>query len=208
MDAMVLELNITSVSCAQAESSEAISEAISVTIDDDESMTWILLIYIVPSHPSRLRAAIWRDLKKTGSVYLRDGVAVLPDRTATRTLFRAVAARIAEFEGEATLVEGARLDEERAEAVIAQSRDGRTGEYREIAREAERLLAHLEQEQAHRDIARIEAEEIAADLDKLRWWAGQVRARDHFGAAADNDVEAALTRCQAALAELLMAAQP
>ena len=35
--------------------------------------SWLLLIYTVPSQPSRKRAAVWRDVKKAGAVYLRDG---------------------------------------------------------------------------------------------------------------------------------------
>src|SRR5688500_6070286 len=75
---------------------------------------WLLLIYSVPSQPSRLRAAVWRDLKKAGAVYLRDGVAVLPARPETTATFREIAARIVESGGEGTLVEGARLPAERA----------------------------------------------------------------------------------------------
>ena len=44
---------------------------------------WLLLVYTVPAEPSRLRAAVWRDLKKAGAVYLRDGVCVLPERDET-----------------------------------------------------------------------------------------------------------------------------
>ncbi|MGH6916065.1 MAG: hypothetical protein ACREH3_20425, partial [Geminicoccales bacterium] len=32
-------------------------------LSNHDSMTWLLLIYTVPSEPSRLRAAVWRDLK-------------------------------------------------------------------------------------------------------------------------------------------------
>ncbi|MGH2561215.1 MAG: Chromate resistance protein ChrB, partial [Thermomicrobiales bacterium] len=42
--------------------------------------TWALLIYVLPSHPSRLRAAVWRDVKRAGAVYLRDGACALPER--------------------------------------------------------------------------------------------------------------------------------
>ena len=45
---------------------------------------WLLLIYTVPAEPSRKRAAIWRELKKVGAPYLRDGVCILPERPETR----------------------------------------------------------------------------------------------------------------------------
>jgi len=68
---------------------------------------WLVLIYTVPAEPSRKRAFIWRELKKVGAVYLRDGVCVLPEGEATAAAFRAIAAKIEEFEGEATLIERA-----------------------------------------------------------------------------------------------------
>ena len=142
---------------------------------------WVLLIYTVPAEPTRKRAAIWRDIKKIGAVYLRDGVAVLPERPATITAMRAIAARVAEFEGQATLVDGARLDAARADWVVTQSRTARTAEYADVAREAELLLAHIGRETEHREFTFGELEELAADLGKLKRWIEQARARDYFG---------------------------
>ena len=59
-------------------------------------MSWLLLIYRVPAEPSRKRAFVWRELKKVGAVYLRDGVCVLPDQAATRAGLRQVAERMLE----------------------------------------------------------------------------------------------------------------
>jgi hypothetical protein len=40
---------------------------------------WLMLIYRVPSEPSRLRTAVWRRLKALGAVYVANSVAVLPE---------------------------------------------------------------------------------------------------------------------------------
>jgi len=80
--------------------------------------SWVLLIYTVPVAPSRKRAAIWRALKQAGAVYLRDGVCALPQREDTAATLRAIAAKVEEFAGQATLVESARLAAARAEAII------------------------------------------------------------------------------------------
>ncbi len=166
-------------------------------------MTWLLLVYTVPSKPSRLRAAVWRDLKKAGAVYLRDGVAVLPEGAETRAIFQAIVTRIDGFGGQATLIEGGRLDIARAEEVIAQARSNRVEEYAEIAREAEQLLAHAERERTHREFTFAELEEIEENLGKLRRWTAQVRARDHFGAPAVTDLEDLLGRCERATSAFL-----
>ena len=104
---------------------------------------WLLLIYTVPAEPSRKRAAIWRELKKVGASYLRDGVCILPERPTTRERLGAIASKVEEFGGDATLVSGACLTQTRAAALIDQFRAARAEEYDEIAREADRLLEHV-----------------------------------------------------------------
>jgi hypothetical protein len=162
-------------------------------------MTWLILIYTLPSDPSRLRATIWRDLKKAGAVYLRDGVAVLPERPETATAFRTIATQITGFGGQATLVEGATLDADRASLITAQVNANREEEYADVARAAAGFLDHIGREQEHRRLTVTDLAEIAADLGKLRRWAGQIRDRDYFGAAADH-ADNLLARCDAALA--------
>ena len=60
-------------------------------------ITWLLLIYTVPAEPSRTRAFIWRELKKVGAPYLRDGVCILPERSETAAAARAIAAKVIPF---------------------------------------------------------------------------------------------------------------
>lgn len=159
-------------------------------------MTWLLLIYTVPSEPSRKRAYVWREIKKIGALYLRDGVCALPDRTETADALRQVAAKIAEFGGEATLVADAHLDERRAAALIAASRAARAEEYAELAREAEAFLAHVHRETEHRAFTFAELEELEGDLAKLTRWTEQVRARDYFATEDGGRVGALLARCE------------
>ena len=162
--------------------------------------TWTLLIYTVPSEPSRLRATVWRELKKAGAVYLRDGVCALPARPETREEFRTIAARVKEFGGRVFLVEEARLDRAHAQEIVDQAKAARAEEYAEVGREAGAFLGHVEREREHREFTFAEVEELEADLGKLRRWAEQIRARDHFGSDAAGRVEELLARGEAALA--------
>jgi hypothetical protein len=165
---------------------------------------WLLLIYTVPARPTRKRASIWREVKKIGAVYLRDGVCVLPERPETRKAVEAIASRVHEFQGEATVVTGATLDRARGEAVVAAFKSARSDEYAEVIREAERLLEHVARETNHRDFTFAELEELEDDLAKLRRWLNQVQARDYFPDASITDAsEQLLAQCDAALAELL-----
>lgn len=164
---------------------------------------WLLLIYTVPAEPSRKRAYVWREVKKVGAVYLRDGVCILPQWTETLGAAESLATRIHEFEGQATLVRDASLDPSRAEAVVTEFKNARSGEYVEIAREAERLLEHVARETEHRDFSFAELEEMEEDLAKMRRWLGQVQTRDYFPDGSSLQAEELLTRCDQALAEFL-----
>jgi len=169
-------------------------------------MTWILLIYSVPSEPSRKRAYIWRELKKVGAVYLRDGVCALPERAETAVAFRQIAAKVEEFDGDATLVEGAQLDARRVEALMSAARAARTEEYREVAQACEQFLAHVRRETEHRAFTFAELEELEGDLGKLTRWMEQIRARDYFREPAADAVVTLLARCEEALAVFMEAA--
>ena len=167
--------------------------------------SWLLLIYTVPAEPSRKRAFIWREVKKIGAVYLRDGVCALPDQPDTASALQAIAEKIQEFEGEATLVEGARLDSTRADWVIAQSRAARTAEYADIASQAGRLLDHIARETQHREFTFAELEELEADLGKINRWVKQVRGRDYFAAGPDETLQSLLDRCEQSMGAFLEA---
>jgi hypothetical protein len=169
-------------------------------------MVWLLLIYSVPANPSRKRAAIWREVKRVGAVYLRDGVCALPEREEAIAAAQAIAEKVREFEGTATIVRGAQIDEPSAETVITQSRSARAAEYGEIAQDAEGFLDHVRRETEHRTFTYAELEELEGDLQKLKQWSMQVRARDYFGSPEREAVDAALARCDEALATFLDAA--
>jgi hypothetical protein len=165
---------------------------------------WLLLIYTVPAKPTRKRAYIWREIKKIGAVYLRDGVCVLPERPESVRAVDTIAARVREFEGDATVVTGARFDAARGEAVIAAFASARADEYAEVTREASRLLEHISRETNHRDFTFAELEELEQDQAKLRRWMSQVQARDYFPQTSTTEsAEQLLAQCEAALAEFL-----
>jgi hypothetical protein len=173
-------------------------------LDGQTDCLWLLLIYTVPAKPTRKRAYIWREVKKIGAVYLRDGVCALPERPEILKAVEAIASRVREFEGEATVVTGARFDPARSRTVIAAFKSARSDEYAEVTREAERLLEHISRETNHRDFTFAELEELEEDLAKLRRWRNQVQARDYFPEASTTEsTEQLLAQSDSALGEFL-----
>lgn len=166
-------------------------------------MAWLLLVYTLPTEPTRKRAFVWRELKKIGAIYLRDGVCALPEQAETIAGMGAIVAKIEEFGGQAILAAGAQIDERTATALSEQFRTARAVEYAEVTQAAEGLLAHVRRETEHRDFRYAEVEELEADLGKIRRWYGQVQARDYFGSPEATEVENLLTRGEEALAAFL-----
>jgi hypothetical protein len=167
---------------------------------------WLLLIYTVPAEPTRKRAHVWREVKKLGAIYLRDGVCALPERPDTLAAVKTLAAAINDFEGQATVVTGATLGAARTDSLEAQFRSARAEEYADVASEAEQLLAHITQERGHRAFTFSEVEELEQDLIKLKRWLEQIQARDYFSAGSDQRALDLLRACDEALAECVDAA--
>ena len=163
----------------------------------------MLLVYTVPASPTRKRALVWRELKKMGAVYLRDGVAVLPDRPDTTDGFHALALKIEDMAGSATIISGATIDVDRAASLVSEARAARDAEYAAIVDEATALLTHLRREPQHREFGPGELEALDADIGKLRRWIEQVRSRDYFGRTQGQPAQALAQQCADSLAALL-----
>src|ERR1700676_946509 len=62
---------------------------------------WLLLVYRVPSEPSRLRAAVWRRLKSLGAIYLQNSAAALPASVGAERALRKLRSQILDMGGTA-----------------------------------------------------------------------------------------------------------
>jgi len=165
--------------------------------------TWTLLIYTVPSQPTRKRALVWRELKRLGAVYLRDGVAALPEQQKTLDAFHALAARIEAMSGRAAVITNAVITVDTGDSLIAEALAARASEYEEIVREATAFLDHLQRESPHRELGSAELDALDADIGKLRQWIAQVQARDYFGTAQANKPRDLVEQCARALQSLV-----
>ncbi|MBI2887918.1 MAG: hypothetical protein HYY02_12010 [Chloroflexi bacterium] len=162
---------------------------------------WLLLIYSVPAQPSRKRAFVWREVKRVGAVYLRDGVCVLPQTAGTEVALTAIAQRILEFEGRATIVRDARLEAGQVSEIRTQMQAARAAEYTAVSQDAEAFLEHIRRETDHRDFSFAELQELEADLQKLQRWYEQVRSRDYVNEGGDASIDDALRLCEEALSQ-------
>jgi len=162
---------------------------------------WALLVYTVPATPSRKRAAVWREVKRLGALYLRDGVCALPDTPPARAGFEALAARVQAFDGQATVVWEAMLSPATAQSLREDIRHAREAEYAEVADAVAVLHRHLEQEAAHHAFGRGELAGLNGDLGRLHRWLDQIVGRDYLLDGDPGPIVAALAACRKMLAE-------
>src|SRR5258707_4004285 len=69
-----------------------------------EGNGWLLLVYRVPSEPTRLRAAVWRRLKSLGAIYLQNSAAALPASIDAERALRKLRREILGMSGTAVLL--------------------------------------------------------------------------------------------------------
>jgi hypothetical protein len=162
------------------------------------TVEWILLIYALPSQPSRKRAYVWRELKRLGAIYLRDGVVVLPRNSETEGHLREMVQRIQEFEGTAVLVLAPAFVTLRDEELIARFNDERAAEYRELYRSCVRFLRDVLEEVSEEEFGFPDVDALESELGKLHRWREQVQRRDYFRSGADQRAGEILEKCDRA----------
>jgi hypothetical protein len=155
---------------------------------------WLLLIYRVPSEPSRLRATVWRRIKSLGAIYLQSSAAALPASTAAERSLRKLRSEIVDMTGTAMLLSCEVLAGE--SDIRAQFQHARDDEYAEIVDKCEDFIAGIDKEYRESHFSYAELEENEVDLVKLRTWLQRVRERDVFGAEGLQPAVSALAECE------------
>lgn len=160
---------------------------------------WLLLVYRVPSEPTRLRATVWRRLKGLGAIYLQNSAAALPASPAAERALRKLRREILEMSGTAVLLSCAVMaGEPEVRSAFQAARDD---EYEEIVDRCQDFLAGIEKEYVANHFTYAELEENEVDLVKLVRWLETVKARDVFGAPGRQAAVDAITHCEKSLEE-------
>lgn len=158
---------------------------------------WLVLVYRIPSEPTRLRATVWRRLKALGAVYLQNSVAALPLSPPAERSMRKLQHDIIEMSGTATLMNSSVLVGEAT--VIAAFQEARRDEYEEVVDRCHGFLTEVEHEYEKQHFSYAELEENEVDFTKLVNWLEKIRQRDAFGAPGRDEAEAELKKCEQAL---------
>jgi hypothetical protein len=158
---------------------------------------WLLLIYRVPSEPTRLRAAVWRRIKSLGAIYLQSSTAALPASKSAERALRKLRSEILGMDGTAVLISCEVLAGERE--IRAAFQAARSDEYEEIIDKCQDFLGQVSKEYVADHFTYAELEENEVDLVKLRNWLARVSDRDVFGGAGREPAQKALAECEVSL---------
>lgn len=180
-----------------ADSSPSSSTVTGVTGPRSDDPGWIMLIYRIPSEPSRLRAGVWRKLRSQGAIYLQNSVAVLPDLGPHERIMRGLRAEIVDMGGAAQVLRVAALAG--GGDIVAAYNAARDEEYDELVDKCRDFLSEIDTETAAGHVTYGELEENEEDLTKLRRWLARLVDRDVLQAASAPAAQAAVTECEQSL---------
>jgi len=148
------------------------------------SQTWILLIYRIPTQPSRLRLQIWRRLQALGVYYLQDAVCVLPDRPELEVEMRDIGTAIRQMGGTATLFSSHSIQPEEDCQVVDGFKQLADDRYAAIVKRIDEAMATLEKDVAVGDL---EAAEESLKRERVAYLRAHRIA--YFGGTTEATVE-------------------
>jgi hypothetical protein len=161
--------------------------------------SWTVLIVRVPSEPSRHRVAVWRELRRVGAVQLGQGSWALPDAPPFAGFVDRIVALVDQHQGEAFALKAGAADEATARRIRRLYDDARCAEWAEFTSECGKCLTELDKEIRTEKFTLAELDEEEQNVDRLRRWHRELRARDVFDSVDPDDVQAHLEACTTAL---------
>src|SRR5688572_4170066 len=111
------------------------------------NLTWILLLYELPTKQSSQRVNLWRKLKKAGAISLKTSAYLLPDTPSHHERFQWLAQQVQDAGGEATLIRITEIEGLTEADVIQLFNGARAQEYAEVRAPLSELLKRNERAQ-------------------------------------------------------------
>ena len=151
-----------------------------------------------------MRVAVWRELRRIGALPLQQAVVALPEEGGLSDQLDAIAERVRNQGGVVYRFPLAGLSEDDRLRLEEEWNALRTQEYEEIVEECQtKFEREIEFEIFRENLTAAEAEEIEADLEKIKTWFERVRARDVFAVSARESAETAIAKCERLLEDFV-----
>src|SRR5215472_18707359 len=164
-----------------------------------EASLWLLLVYKVPAEPAAKRVALWRRLKRLGTVYLQNGVCLLPKTDDHTRRLKMLENDVAEMGGDAVILETAALDRVQGEKVVARFKADRDDAYREFIDKCDDFETDIAKETTAQHFTYNELEENDVELKKLQGWLDKIKKLDFYGGTLAAEATGRLKTCETLL---------
>ena len=164
---------------------------------------WIALSYSVPTSPSKIRVFVWRRLRSIEAQALRPGMAILPNTSENFTAFSALAEKIREFGGDATIIAMDFTSNAENEDMRYRFSQAREQSLKDALGECDELVNRFEHSDSPTVRSSIE-KELQKKLKKLKKAPSAPRPADEIEQAAE-DIFEALKSLRSELSSLLRA---
>ena len=164
-----------------------------------KAQSWLPLTYKAPAEPDKKRIGLWRKLKGMGTIYLQNGVCLLPKSDDHTRRLKILENEIQEMAGESVLLETVALDKAQEDEVVGRFKADCDEEYEEFIDKCDDFEAEIAKETKARHFTYAELEENDVDLKKLQTWLEKIRKRDFYGAERGVEAQRRLDQCEALL---------
>jgi hypothetical protein len=148
-------------------------------------ISWLLLLFSLPTNRNTERVAVWRRLKKLGAVQITTSTYLLPDQLAQYEQFQWLAQQIRDYGGDSTLVRAREIEGLTKEKVIAMFNDARAKDYAELRKSLQGVIARQR---------KMDAEIATAELERLTSQFREIRKVDFFDSPRGHDIAMLLRR--------------
>jgi hypothetical protein len=158
---------------------------------------WTLLVYKIPTQPSRLRLLIWRKLQAMGGLYVQDAACLLPSRPDLDENMQYIAAQIEGMGGSCYLFSASMLLPGSVERLTEEFRTQADDRLEEIMKRLDSISAALDTTASPAILEQAEGELKRERIAYLR-----ARRLAFFGSTKETEVDARLEALQCSLDEL------
>jgi hypothetical protein len=142
---------------------------------------WLLLVFSLPAKRASQRVAIWRKMRRYGTLPLKSSGYVLPNLPANQERMEWLAAAIRGYKGQASVVQAQSFDDLPDDRLRRQFTEARTRDYQRLLHEVKKLGA-------------ISPERTTAGLNRIRRQFLDLQEIDFFGCPLHAKLDKALAR--------------
>src|ERR1700686_5477588 len=104
-----------------------------------EPISWLLLVFTLPTAKASERVGVWRKLQRYGAVQLPASGYVLPNNSMNQERFEWLATSIRNSKGQAAVAQVSSFDELRNEQLEQMFNDARTHDYQTLEKELKKI---------------------------------------------------------------------